>query len=195
MKTGLLFSLICCLCAGFAAPCLAATEDLKEEAFLAQYNDPHQQVWTAAARTWLRLNDEWSLGIKALGDLMLMSSMHDMHDEAGHDHYGSSGTDMQDMDMGSMDAMDAMDGKGVIKILLEDHPQFVYLDVRDTGKGIPKSRFKTVFRPGFTTKKRGWGLGLSLSKRIIEGYHKGRIFVKNSAPGEGTTFKIILKKS
>jgi signal transduction histidine kinase len=64
----------------------------------------------------------------------------------------------------------------------------------DNGKGIEINRRKDVFRPGYSTKKRGWGLGLSLSKRIIEGYHKGKIFVKNSAPGEGATFKIILKK-
>ena len=68
------------------------------------------------------------------------------------------------------------------------------IDVTDNGKGIEINRRKDVFRPGYSTKKRGWGLGLSLSKRIIEGYHKGKIFVKNSAPGEGTTFKIILKK-
>lgn len=91
-------------------------------------------------------------------------------------------------------AMDAMDGKGEITIRLEDHTQFVYLDVNDTGKGIPKSRFKTVFRPGYTTKMRGWGLGLSLSKRIIESYHKGKIFVLNSEPNLGTTIRIVLKK-
>jgi signal transduction histidine kinase len=65
----------------------------------------------------------------------------------------------------------------------------------DTGKGSPSGKFKTVFQPGFTTKKRGWGLGLSLAKRIIEGYHQGKIFVKKSAPGEGTTFTIRLPKS
>ena len=66
------------------------------------------------------------------------------------------------------------------------------VDITDTGKGIPKSRQKTVFEPGFTTKKRGWGLGLSLTKRIVENYHKGRIFVKRSEPGKGTTFRIQL---
>jgi two-component system, sporulation sensor kinase D len=67
------------------------------------------------------------------------------------------------------------------------------VDVTDTGKGMPASQFRTVFEPGFTTKKRGWGLGLSLSKRIIEQYHGGRIFVKRSAPSKGTTFRISLK--
>jgi signal transduction histidine kinase len=71
----------------------------------------------------------------------------------------------------------------------------VEIDVTDNGKGIDIKRRKDVFRPGYSTKRRGWGLGLSLSKRIIEVYHSGKIMVKNSAPGEGTTFKIILKKS
>jgi signal transduction histidine kinase len=69
----------------------------------------------------------------------------------------------------------------------------VHVDVTDTGKGIPSSQLKTVFQPGFTTKKRGWGLGLSLTKRIIESYHDGRIFVKRSTVGKGTTFRISLK--
>ncbi|MBR5150986.1 MAG: ATP-binding protein, partial [Bacteroidaceae bacterium] len=68
------------------------------------------------------------------------------------------------------------------------------IELSDTGKGIAKSQFKTVFEPGYTTKKRGWGLGLSLAKRIMEQYHKGRIFVKNSELGRGTTFRIELKK-
>lgn len=91
-------------------------------------------------------------------------------------------------------AVDAMDGKGSITIDLQDQSQFVYIDITDTGKGISKSKFKTVFEPGFTTKKRGWGLGLSLTKRIIENYHAGKIFVKRSEPGAGTTFRIVLKK-
>ena len=70
----------------------------------------------------------------------------------------------------------------------------VVIDVTDTGKGIPSNKYKSVFKPGFTTKKRGWGLGLSLAKRIIEIYHKGKIFVKWSEVGKGTTFRIILKK-
>jgi signal transduction histidine kinase len=70
----------------------------------------------------------------------------------------------------------------------------ITIDVTDTGKGISKNNLGQVFKPGFTTKKRGWGLGLSLSKRIIEQYHKGQLFVKNSEPGKGTTFRIILKK-
>ncbi len=91
-------------------------------------------------------------------------------------------------------AVDAMSGEGSIRIEVSDQHQFVYIDVSDTGKGIPKSKFKTVFEPGFTTKQRGWGLGLSLTKRIIENYHSGKIFVKESEPGRGTTFRIVLNK-
>lgn len=90
-------------------------------------------------------------------------------------------------------AVDAMEGDGRITITAEQAGNEVHVDVADTGKGIPASKLKTVFRPGYTTKKRGWGLGLSLTKRIIERYHKGRIFVKHSAVGKGTTFRISLK--
>ena len=69
------------------------------------------------------------------------------------------------------------------------------MDFSDTGKGIPKGKLKTVFEPGFTTKKRGWGLGFALVKRIMEYYHKGQIFVLQSEPDKGTTFRIVLKKS
>ncbi len=91
-------------------------------------------------------------------------------------------------------AVDAMDGQGRIDIEATDQMQFVYIDITDTGKGMPKSKYKTIFEPGFTTKKRGWGLGLSLCKRIVEQYHKGKIFVKRSELGKGTTFRIVLKK-
>jgi signal transduction histidine kinase len=91
-------------------------------------------------------------------------------------------------------AIDAMDGNGSIDIFLSDQAQFINLDIKDSGKGIPKSKFKTVFKPGYTTKKRGWGLGLSLTKRIVEEYHKGKIFVKTSEINQGTTFRIILSK-
>jgi signal transduction histidine kinase len=91
-------------------------------------------------------------------------------------------------------SLDAMEGAGEIKINIENLPGKVNIDLRDTGKGIPLAIQQKVFKPGFTTKKRGWGLGLSLSKRIIEQYHKGEIFVKNSEPGKGTTFRIVLKK-
>jgi len=91
-------------------------------------------------------------------------------------------------------SIDAMNGEGKINIGITDQQQFVYIDIHDTGKGIPKSSFKTVFKPGYTTKSRGWGLGLSLSKRIIEEYHDGQIFVKSSEPNKGTTFRIVLKK-
>jgi signal transduction histidine kinase len=75
-----------------------------------------------------------------------------------------------------------------------EYEKEVILDIVDTGKGISKQHINKVFKPGFTTKKRGWGLGLSLAKRIIEQYHKGSLTVKNSEPGKGTTFRIILKK-
>ncbi|MFH0867592.1 MAG: ATP-binding protein [Bacteroidota bacterium] len=91
-------------------------------------------------------------------------------------------------------AIDAMDGDGKIDMSITEEGEFVNIDVHDTGKGIPKSKFKTVFKPGYTSKKRGWGLGLTLSKRIIEEYHKGKILVKNSLLGRGTTFRITLKK-
>ena len=91
-------------------------------------------------------------------------------------------------------ALDAMDGHGSIKVLLKNEPTQVVIDVTDTGKGISKKNIASVFKPGFTTKKRGWGLGLSLSKRIIEQYHKGELFVKHSELGKGTTFRIILRK-
>jgi signal transduction histidine kinase len=92
-------------------------------------------------------------------------------------------------------AIDAMDGEGAISVRIADQSQFVYVDVSDTGKGIAKSKYKTVFKPGYTSKSRGWGLGLSLSKRIVEEYHGGQIFVRNSEPGKGTTFRIVLRKS
>ena len=91
-------------------------------------------------------------------------------------------------------SLDAMEGKGTIAANIYEETNFVCIEVSDTGKGIPTSKFKTVFNPGYTTKKRGWGLGLSLAKRIIKDYHKGKIFVKKSAPNEGTTFCIKLPK-
>ena len=92
-------------------------------------------------------------------------------------------------------AVDAMEGKGTITLTLSDEAQRVVIEVKDTGKGIKKKDIKSVFTPGFTTKKRGWGLGLSLARRIVEEYHKGRIFVKQSELGKGTTFRIELYKS
>lgn len=91
-------------------------------------------------------------------------------------------------------ALDAMEGKGNIDVAIKDEAASVIIDVSDTGKGMPKSNFEKVFKPGFTTKKRGWGLGLTLTRRIVEQYHKGQIFVKSSEIGKGTTFRIILKK-
>ncbi len=91
-------------------------------------------------------------------------------------------------------ALDAMEGKGSIAVDMTEEKDAVIIDVADTGKGISKQNISKVFKPGFTTKKRGWGLGLSLSKRIIEQYHKGYLSVKHSEPGKGTTFRIVLKK-
>lgn len=91
-------------------------------------------------------------------------------------------------------ATDSMNGKGSISVTISDQTQFVYIDIKDTGTGIAKSNYKTIFEPGFTTKDRGWGLGLSLTKRIIENYHSGKIFVKGSEIGKGTTFRIVLDK-
>ena len=91
-------------------------------------------------------------------------------------------------------ALDAMEGRGAITIDIRNTASSVNIDVTDSGKGISKQNISRVFNPGFTTKKRGWGLGLSLSKRIIGQYHKGEIFVKSSEIGKGTTFRIVLKK-
>lgn len=92
-------------------------------------------------------------------------------------------------------AIDAMSGMGDLTIELKSDSKKIYIDVSDTGKGVPKRDFKKIFYPGFTTKERGWGMGLSLVKRIIEEYHKGKVFIKHSALGKGTTFRIILKKA
>lgn len=91
-------------------------------------------------------------------------------------------------------AIDAMNNNGTIQVSVNEKVDQVFIDVSDTGKGISKAYFKTVFQPGFTTKKRGWGLGLSLAKRIVENYHKGKIFLKQSEINKGTTFRIILNK-
>lgn len=91
-------------------------------------------------------------------------------------------------------AMDAIEGEGIIKISITDSTLSCQINVSDNGKGIPKSKQKTIFKPGFTTKERGWGLGLSLTKRIVEEYHKGKIQVAESELGSGTTIRIILKK-
>jgi two-component sensor histidine kinase len=89
-------------------------------------------------------------------------------------------------------ALDAMNGSGNIHIALKTSSKNAIIDISDSGKGIPKSQFQAIFKPGITTRKRGWGLGLTLVKRIVEKYHKGKIFVKESEPGKGTTFRILL---
>jgi len=91
-------------------------------------------------------------------------------------------------------AIDSMGGSGRILITLDDRVQYLFIDFNDEGKGIPKSKYKTIFQPGFTTKERGWGLGLSLSERIIESYHNGKIFVNHSEINKGTSIRIVLKK-
>jgi two-component system, sporulation sensor kinase D len=90
-------------------------------------------------------------------------------------------------------AIDAMSGSGKLLFEISETDNKQILEITDNGKGIPSSNFKTIFKPGFTTKKRGWGLGLSLVKRIVENYHKGEIFVKESIPNVKTTFRIVLK--
>ena len=91
-------------------------------------------------------------------------------------------------------AIDAMKGRGNLSIAIENEGQNIKINVTDSGKGIPKKEFRRVFEPGFTTKKRGWGLGLSLTKRIVEEYHNGKIKVAQSEIGKGTTMQIIYKK-
>ena len=92
-------------------------------------------------------------------------------------------------------AIDSMEGKGEITLSLIVQENKVHLDITDTGKGIDRRHFKTIFRPGYTSKKRGWGLGLSLAKRIIEDYHRGKLFVKQSQIGVGSTFRITLEQA
>jgi len=92
-------------------------------------------------------------------------------------------------------AVDAMNGYGAIDVTVGSTPLGAFIEVSDTGKGISRKNQKTIFNPGYTTKSRGWGLGLTLAKRIVEQYHNGRIFVKQSAPGAGTTFRIELPAS
>jgi signal transduction histidine kinase len=91
-------------------------------------------------------------------------------------------------------AVDAMDGRGRITVSVQQVPERIWVDITDTGKGIPRAKHETVFEPGYTTKQRGWGLGLSLCKRIVENYHGGNLYIKRSEPGTGTTFRIELNK-
>jgi two-component system, sporulation sensor kinase D len=92
-------------------------------------------------------------------------------------------------------ALDAMEGKGKISVNILEQDSKIFIDVSDTGKGITQANINKVFKPGFTTKKRGWGLGLTLTKRIVEQYHNGIIYVKNSQLNKGTTFRIELKNA
>lgn len=92
-------------------------------------------------------------------------------------------------------ALDALQGKGTISVNIKYDARWIYIDISDSGKGIAAANFKKVFSPGYTTKTRGWGLGLSLSKRIVEEYHRGRIFIHSSEPGVGTTVRIILRRA
>jgi signal transduction histidine kinase len=92
-------------------------------------------------------------------------------------------------------SIDAMEGQGDLKYTIQKKAGRVVLDISDTGKGIPRNRFKSIFKPGYTTKRRGWGLGLSLAKRIINDYHQGQIFVQESLPNVKTTIRIVLNES
>jgi K+-sensing histidine kinase KdpD len=92
-------------------------------------------------------------------------------------------------------SVDAIQSSGEVSISVVDNTQVIFIDITDSGRGIPRSHFKTVFQPGYTTKSRGWGLGLTLSKRIVEVYHNGKLFVNNSEIDKGTTFRIVLRKS
>jgi signal transduction histidine kinase len=87
-------------------------------------------------------------------------------------------------------AVDAMSGKGKLEIRIHSAPEWAYIDIKDSGKGIHPKKLKTIFEPGFSTKKRGWGLGLTLVKRIVNDYHKGKVFVLESQVDGGTTFRI-----
>lgn len=91
-------------------------------------------------------------------------------------------------------SLDAMEGKGDITVDIRENTKDIFIEVSDTGKGLSSNHFELIFKPGYTTKKRGWGLGLSLSRRIIEQYHEGRIFVVSSEPGKATIFRVVLKK-
>lgn len=91
-------------------------------------------------------------------------------------------------------AIDSMNGEGKIQLSVSEKNNMLYIDITDEGKGIPKSKYKTIFQPGYTSKKRGWGLGLSLAKRIVEQYHNGKIFVHQSELDKGSTFRIILRR-
>ncbi|MFP4620003.1 MAG: sensor histidine kinase [Bacteroidales bacterium] len=91
-------------------------------------------------------------------------------------------------------SIDSMNGEGKIRLTLHEKDNWLYIDITDNGKGIPKSKHKTIFQPGYTSKRRGWGLGLSLAKRIVEQYHNGKIFVYHSEPDEGTTMRIALRR-
>ena len=90
----------------------------------------------------------------------------------------------------SKNAIDAMEGKGKLQIILTTTPEWAHVDIKDSGKGMTPKQIRTIFKPGYTTKKRGWGLGLTLVKRIVEEYHKGKVFVVESQPGAGTTFRV-----
>jgi signal transduction histidine kinase len=92
----------------------------------------------------------------------------------------------------SKNAADAMEGTGTLTFAWGIFKNQTFIDISDTGKGIARKNQKTIFKPGYTTKKRGWGLGLTLVRRIVEDYHNGRIFVKESSPGKGTTFRILV---
>ena len=95
----------------------------------------------------------------------------------------------------SKNAIDAMEGSGEITYRINENEKVIMIDISDTGKGIPKRAFRKIFNPGYLTKQRGWGVGLSLSKRIIEKFHSGRIYVRHSEPGKGSCIRIVMNKN
>lgn len=119
-----------------------------------------------------------------------------VHSNAGEEIMAAINPPLFDWVMENLlkNALDALEGQGNIIVNISEEPEKVIIDVSDNGKGISKKNLPYVFKPGFSTKKRGWGLGLSLSKRIMEQYHKGELFVKQSEPGKGTIFRLILKR-
>jgi len=118
-------------------------------------------------------------------------------DESGAEMQVLMNTSLMDWVLENLlkNALDAIEHEGKIDVVIKEREELAVIEVSDTGKGIPKSKHNTIFEPGFSTKRRGWGLGLTLVKRIVEQYHGGRIYVKQSSPGQGTTFCIELKKA
>ena len=142
------------------------------------------------------VNEVVQTSINYIGSRSSSRVLFKLNNLANHDVYAPMNVPLFEWVLENIfkNAVDAMSGEGSITVSITDQQQFVYIDICDSGKGIPKSKFKTVFKPGYTSKSRGWGLGLSLSKRIVEEYHGGHIFVKSSDASKGTVFRIVLPK-